>query len=265
MMKGIPPLVLLCWPVFTAAQVVDFGHGRWVDLTHTFDEQTLYWPTASTFHKTTVFEGKTEGGFYYTAYDIATAEHGGTHLDAPIHFYARRDTADEVPLERLAGPAVVIDVSSAADMDADYLLSAADIGAWESIHGPIGAGEIVLVRTGFAAHWPDAERYLGTARRGAEAVSLLHFPGIGADAARLLVDRGIGAVGLDTASVDRGQSTEFMTHRILYEANIPGFENVADMSGLPARGAFVVALPMKIGDGSGAPLRIVAFVPDKTD
>jgi len=252
----------LLLPLNGQAQAVDFSNGRWIDLTHTFDETTVYWPTSSGFHKDTVFEGVTEGGFYYTAYDIATAEHGGTHLDAPIHFHEGRDTADQVPLERLAGPAVVIDISKAAAADADCLLSATDLEAWEAEHGRIEAGVIVLVRTGWAARWPDAERYLGTARKGAEAVPLLHFPGIGADAARVLVERGVGAVGLDTASVDRGQSTGFMTHRILYEANIPGFENVADLSGLPARGAFVVALPMKIGGGSGGPLRIVAFVPD---
>ncbi len=157
---------------------------------------------------------------------------------------------------------MVIDVSQAAAADADYQLSAGDIRTWEQLHGAIRPGEIVLVRTGFAARWPDAERYLGTARKGAEAVPLLHFPGIGPDAARLLVEREIAAVGLDTASVDHGQSTDYMSHRILYEANIPGFENVADLSGLPARGAFVVALPMKIGGGSGAPLRIVAYVSD---
>lgn len=236
--------------------------GRWIDLSHAYGEDTLYWPTASTFHKETVFEGETEGGWYYTAYDIRTAEHGGTHLDAPVHFYAGRDTADRVPLERLIGPAVVIDVSEQALAEPDYQLSAADIGGWEAVHGRVPPGSIVLVRTGYAAFWPDAERYLGTRRRGADAVPLLHFPGIHPDAARLLVQRAVGAVGLDTASVDFGQSTDFMTHRILYEANIPGFENVADLAGLPPVGALVIALPMKIRGGSGAPLRIVAFVPD---
>jgi len=252
----------LLLPLSLPAQTIDFAAGQWIDLTHTFDASTVYWPTSSGFHKETVFAGMTEGGWYYTAYDIATAEHGGTHMDAPIHFHAERDTADQVPLERLAGPAVVIDVSGAAADDPDYLLGAADLADWEAVNGRIEAGTIVLVRTGYAAYWPSTERYLGTARKGAAAVPLLHFPGIGADAAQVLVERGVGSVGLDTASVDRGQSSEFLTHRILYEANIPGFENVGDMSRLPARGAFVVALPMKIGGGSGAPLRIVAFLPD---
>jgi kynurenine formamidase len=253
-------LLAACACVCVQAQTIDLGKGRWLDLSHAYSEDTLYWPTASTFHKETVFEGETEGGFYYTAYDIRTAEHGGTHVDAPIHFYAGRRTVDQLPLESLIGAGVVIDVTAKSSADPDYQLSAADIEAWETDHGPIAGGSIVLVRTGYARYWPDAGQYLGTAERGAGAVPKLHFPGIHPDAAELLVARGIAAVGLDTASVDYGQSTDFMTHRILYEANIPGFENLADLSGLPATGAFIVALPMKIAGGSGAPLRIVAFV-----
>jgi kynurenine formamidase len=247
--------------VAAQAQAIDLGSGQWHDLSHAYSEQTLYWPTASRFHKETVFEGETEGGFYYTAYDIRTAEHGGTHLDAPIHFYAGRRRVDQIPLDNLIGAGVVIDISAQAMADRDYQLGVGDLEAWEAVHGQIAAGSIVLVRTGFARYWPDAERYLGTAERGPAAVPKLHFPGIHPEAARVLVQRGVAAVGLDTASVDYGQSTDFMTHRVLYEANIPGFENVADLAALPATGTFVVALPMKIAGGSGAPLRIAAFVP----
>jgi kynurenine formamidase len=244
-----------------SAGAVEFGTGQWVDLSHPYSDQTLYWPTAGTFHKETVFEGITDGGFYYTAYNIRTAEHGGTHMDAPVHFSEGRQSVDQVPLERLIGQAAVIDVSSRV-VDPDYQLSVDDLLQWEETHGPVGEGDIVLIRTGYDAYWPDAARYLGTELRGEQAVPLLHFPGIHPEAARMLVQRGIKAVGLDTASIDFGQSGDFMTHRILYEANIPGFENLADLSSLPARGAFVIALPMKIEGGSGAPLRIVAFIPD---
>jgi kynurenine formamidase len=253
-------LLLACGSAFAQAPVS--GPGQWVDLSHAYSEDTLYWPTASRFHKETVFEGVTDGGFYYTAYDIRTAEHGGTHVDAPIHFFENRQTVDQIPLKNLIGPGLVIDVSDKAAAEPDYQLCAEDIKAWEEVHGRVDEGSIVLVKTGFAQYWPVAEEYLGTGKRGEEAVPLLHFPGIHPGAARLLVQRGIKAVGLDTASVDYGQSSDFMTHRILYEANIPGFENVADLSAVPARGAFIVALPMKIEGGSGAPLRIVAFVPE---
>jgi kynurenine formamidase len=253
--------VLLTASACGHAQTIDFSLGAWLDLSHAYAEDTLYWPTASTFRKDTVFEGETPGGWYYTAYDIRTAEHGGTHIDAPIHFSAGRHTVDRVPLDSLIGAGVVVDVSAQALANPDYQLSAADLAEWEAVHGTIAPGAIVLVRTGYAGFWPNAEKYLGTAERGAGAVPLLHFPGIHPGAARVLVERGIAAVGLDTASVDYGQSTDFMTHRVLYEANIPGFENVGDLSGLPATGSFIVALPMKIEGGSGAPLRIAAFVP----
>jgi len=241
----------------------DFSKGRWLDLSHAYDESTLYWPTAAGFSKTTDFEGHTEGGWYYTAYSVSTAEHGGTHLDSPIHFHEGGLTSDQLPLERLLAPAVVIDVSQQSAADADYLISVADIEEWEAEHGPLVDGVIVLFRTGFASRWPDAASYLGTAERGAEAVAKLHFPGLSAEAAQFLAEqRQIAALGIDTASIDRGQAADFIAHRILFAKNIPAFENVGDMSGLPPTGSFVAALPMKITGGSGGPLRIVAFVPD---
>jgi len=241
----------------------DFSAGSWVDLSHAYDETTLYWPTADGFSKTTDFEGHTEGGWYYTAYSISTAEHGGTHLDSPIHFHEGGLTSDQLPLERLLAPAVVIDVSAQSAGDADYLISVADIESWEASHGQLPDNVIVLFRTGFATRWPDAASYLGTAERGAEAVAKLHFPGLSAEAATFLAERrNIAALGIDTASIDRGQSSDFIAHRILFAKNIPAFENVADMSSLPATGSFVIALPMKITGGSGGPLRIVAFVPE---
>lgn len=245
------------------ASVFDGTGGRWVDLTHTFSEATIYWPTATGFTLDTVAYGVTDGGYFYAAYDLAGAEHGGTHLDAPIHFAAGRQTADAIPLTRLIGPAVVVDVTDSAATNPDYLLSVDDLTAWEATHGAIPSGAILLVRTGWSTRWPDPERYLGTARRGPEAVAELHFPGIGPDAAGWMAEqREIGAVGIDTPSLDHGPSTSFESHVRLYTANIPGFENVASLNELPPTGAHVVALPMKVGGGSGAPLRIVAFVPN---
>lgn len=232
-----------------------------MDLTHTFDAQTIVWPTSNPFRLESVADGVTPGGFYYAANNVHTAEHGGTHLDAPIHFGRGQQTADVVPLSRLVGPAVVVDVAGQAEADADYLITVADLEAWESAHGPIARDSLVLLRTGFSARWPDAARYLGTAVRGEAGVAQLHFPGLHPDAASWLVtERGVGAVGIDTASIDRGQSTSYDTHRILAAANVPAFENLTGLEQLPARGAVVFALPMKVGGGSGAPLRAVAVV-----
>ena len=232
-----------------------------VDLSHPFNEKTIYWPTATKFQLTKVAEGETAGGYFYAANDFAAAEHGGTHLDAPIHFARGGDTADELPLTRLVGRAVVVDVSGRALENRDYLISRSDFRAWERRNGRIPRRTIVLLRTGFDRYWPDAERYLGTAERGQQAVPKLHFPGLAEEGARWLVrERGVKAVGIDTASIDYGQSTDFRSHRVLGADDVPVFENVARLGRLPTRGFSVVALPMKIEGGTGGPLRVMAVL-----
>jgi kynurenine formamidase len=234
---------------------------RLVDLTHPFDAETIFWPTEEGFVHERGFEGTTEGGYWYAAHRFRSAEHGGTHLDAPIHFGEGKPSADEVPLERLVAPGVVVDASAACAADRDHLIDLDDLAAFEAVYGPIAPGSIVLLRTGFAAHWPDRARYLGTELRGPEAVAALHFPGLHPAAARTLVERRVAAVGIDTASIDRGTSRDFLAHRVLAAAEIPVFENVAALDALPATGFEVIALPMKIRGGSGGPLRIVARLP----
>jgi kynurenine formamidase len=239
-----------------------FPEGVPVDLSHPYDARTVFWPTAEPFRLEVVAGGMTPGGFYYAANNFCTSEHGGTHLDAPVHFAEGRQSADEVPLERLVGSAIVVDVSEAAARDRDYQIGVADFERWESRHGAMPAGAIVLLRTGFSSRWPDAAAYLGTAERGEAAVARLHFPGLHPDAARWLVaSRSIKAIGIDTASIDFGQSTGFESHRVLFDRDIPAFENLTALDRLPPTGAFVVALPMKIGKGSGAPLRAIAWIP----
>lgn len=154
----------------------------------------------------------------------------------------------------------MIDVSEAAAADPDYLVTVEDITGWEEEHGQVPAGSAVLVRTGWAARWPDALAYLGDDTPG--ETGNLHFPGIGAAATRLLVeDRRAGLLGIDTASIDHGQSTDFIAHQIGAAAGVPNLENVADLSGLPPTGFLLAALPMKIAGGTGAPVRIVALIP----
>lgn len=235
--------------------------GRLVDLSHAYDEQTIFWPTAEGFKLEKVSEGMTPQGYYYAANNFSTAEHGGTHLDAPVHFAEGRNTADRVPLEQLLGAGVVVDVSEKCARDADYQVAVEDFNAWEREHGRLPGGSIILLRTGFDRRWPDRRSYMGTDERGPEAVAKLHFPGLHPEAARwLAAERAPKAVGLDTPSIDFGQSKLFESHRVLFERNIPAFENLANLDQLPAKGFFVVALPMKIKGGSGGPLRAVAIV-----
>jgi kynurenine formamidase len=254
-------IAALCGVFALSAAAQDLSSGRWIDLTHAFNADTVYWPTAKTFKKETVFQGHTDGGFYYSAFNYSASEHGGTHLDAPVHFAEGRLAADKLPVGQLIGPGVVIDVTGPVSQNVDYLVTARDIEAHERAHGRIPAGAIVLINTGRAGLYPDREKYMGTAERGPAAVPKLHFPGLSKEGAELLVARAIGAVGIDTPSIDYGQSKKFEAHVALMTANIPAFENVADMSLLPPRGAIIIALPMKIEGGSGGPLRIVAHLP----
>ena len=235
--------------------------GTLVDLSHAYDEQTVFWPTAEAFKLEKVAEGMTPQGYYYAANNFSTAEHGGTHLDAPVHFAAGRNSTDMVPLEQLMGAAVLVDVSEKCARDADYQVTSEDFAAWEREHGRLPDGSILLLRTGFGRRWPDRRSYMGTDERGPEAVPKLHFPGLHPEAARWLTrERSIKAVGLDTPSIDYGQSTLFESHRVLFDRNIPAFENLANLDRLPPKGFHVIALPMKIKGGSGGPLRAVAIV-----
>lgn len=254
-------LFLVLLPPVMAQRNSVLTTGRLVDLTHAFDSQSVYWPTAEPFKLETDFEGMTDQGYFYSAYRYSAAEHGGTHLDSPVHFAKGRHTVDAIPLQQLMGAAIVIDVAQQCASNVDYQVSVADFQNWERRNGRIGPGTIVLLRTGFGKRYPDRRTYLGTDERGAEAVAKLHFPGLDPAAARWLVEnRSIKAIGLDTASIDYGQSKLFESHRILFEKNIPAFENVANLDQLPAKGFSVIALPMKIKNGSGGPLRIVALL-----
>jgi len=244
------------------APVVRLPAGELVDLSHTYDSSTIFWPTAEGFRLEKVADGDTPAGYYYAANNFSGAEHGGTHIDAPVHFARGHMTVDRIPLETLIAPAVVVDVTEASSANADYQVAIKDITDFELVHGTIPEGSIVLFRTGFANRWPNAETYLGTTTRGEAAVARLHFPGLHPDAAQWIVsNRGVKAVGIDTASIDFGQSTLYETHRALYGRDVPALENLASLDRLPATGTLLIALPMKIGGGSGAPVRVVAVVP----
>ena len=240
-----------------------FENGHWVDLSHAYDKNTIYWPTEDGFKLDTSFVGETDGGYYYSAFSFKTAEHGGTHMDAPVHFAEGAHSVDQVPLSQLTGNFVVVDVSERALKNRDYQISVKDIESWESDNGKLEEGVIILFKTGYGQYWPNRKEYLGTDMYGPKAVAELHFPGIAPELSKWLIEnRNIKAVGLDTPSIDYGQSKDFLTHRILFKENIAAFENVANLDKLPVKGGYLVALPMKIKHGSGAPIRIAAFVPD---
>ena len=249
-------------PAESPAKAVAPPAGDLVDLSHAYDASTIFWPTAETFTLTKVADGETPAGYYYASNNFAGSEHGGTHIDAPVHFARGHFTVDQIPIESLMAPAVVVDVTRASAGNADYQANVDDLTRFEQEHGRIPDGSIVLIKTGFANKWPNAQAYLGTAERGEAAVAKLHFPGLHPDAAKWIVEnRRVKMLGIDTASIDFGQSTLYETHRTLYARDVPALENLASLDRLPPTGALLIALPMKIGGGSGAPVRVVAVVP----
>ncbi len=231
---------------------------RYIDLSHTFDEQTIYWPTSAPF---VVTKTETHDKDYYSTREYASGEHVGTHVDAPVHFARGQKGISDIPLTQLIGPAVKIDVSQAVKGKPDYLISIEDFKKWEAQHGRIAPDTIVLLSTGYGKFWPDFHKYAGSTKPQTDKQPDMHFPGLAPTAASWLVDeRKVKALGIDTMSMDRGQSKDTESHKILSANNVPFFENVTDMSELPANNFKIYALPMKIKNGTGAPVRIIAEI-----
>ncbi|ESU20313.1 putative metal-dependent hydrolase [Flavobacterium enshiense DK69] len=248
-----------------ASNPTETSKRKLIDLSHVFSDETIYWVTAEEFKLDTVYNGETPKGYYYSANNYKAAEHGGTHVDAPVHFSKTGQSVDEIPLEKLMGEAIKIDISSKALTNPDYLVGVEDFLNWEKKEKTIiPEGSIVLLQTGFSKYYPDKIKYLGTKERGEKAVKQLHFPGLSPAAAKWLVEnRNINAIGIDTPSIDYGQSEYFESHVTLLSKNIPVFENLANLDKLPNKGFEIIALPMKIKGGSGAPLRIIAIIDDQ--
>ncbi len=256
-MIRITLLFSFLWVATAGAQTLD--RAKLVDLTYSFNEKTIYWPNADGFRWHKDVWAITPGGYWYAAAHFSAAEHGGTHLDSPIHFGKGQLSTDRIPVAKLVAPVSVIDVRAAAAKNPDYRVTPADIAAWERIHGAIPAHTIVLFLTGWGRFWPDHKSYLGCDTPG--DVDHLHFPGLSKEAAGLLVKRQVDGVGLDTASMDYGPSRDFIVHQVLNGAGIFGLENVANLERLPAKGATLIALPIKIENGTGGPARIIALLP----
>lgn len=261
---------LIRWSVliFLGLAICVFLHGKdfkgkLLDMTYPYDENTIYWPTAKPFELTKVSWGISDGGWWYASNEYSASEHGGTHVDAPIHFAQNGRTIDQVPLEEWIGPAVKIDVIKKCEKDRDYLLRVDDIKAWEKRYGKIPNGAWVIMDTGIdTKYYPDKKKVLGTDKTGEEAIAELSFPGFSVESAEFLIkERNITGVAIDTPSIDRGQSKDFKVHQILFAADKLALENIANLDKLPPSGAVLYAIPMLIKEGTGAPARVFAILP----
>jgi kynurenine formamidase len=227
-----------------------------IDLTHPVSERFPNWEGS----EKSPFEAKPLGQFekdgYFTRV-ISLPEHFATHVDAPAHFAAGRWTVDQIPVERLVAPLVLLDVSPKARTNQDYEVSMEDVAAWEQANGRIPQGAVVMARTGWAARAKSMTDY-----RNADAKGRMHFPGFAVEAAKFLVEaRGAVALGIDTLSVDYGPSQNYPVHRYTAARSVYHIENVADLSRVPEAGATVVVAPAKLAGGSGGPVRVLVLVP----
>lgn len=236
-----------------------FPRGEVVDLTYSFDEQTLYWPHNQTFQWQKTSWGPHPHGYWYASANFSASEHGGTHIDAPIHFARNGVSVDQIPLSHLMGNAIVLDIRTKVTSNPDYTLQLIDIMNWESQHGRIPAQSIVFLLTGWGRFWPQPTKYFGSPTPS-DPLSL-HFPSFSKTSAEFLVkEREVAGIGVDTASIDPGQSRDFPVHQILAGRNCFALENVANLEQLPHTGTWVIALPMKIKGGTGAPVRILGLI-----
>ncbi|XP_050414236.2 isatin hydrolase [Patella vulgata] len=251
------PLLLL---ISLDAAMAIFYHGenaRVVDLTFTMNASSIYWPGSPDFNFTILNRNEVGTHWYETNY-FATAEHGGTHLDAPAHFSKGKWRTHEIPVERLVGPGVIIDVTSKATTDHDYRVQISDIEVWETKYGNIPEGAIVLMTSGWTKRYPDKGQVFGS--ENTTNPETFHFPAFHEDAVEWLIQhRNISIVGVDTPSVDYGQTKTFPVHQLLGANNIIGLENVAYLDKVPEHGAIIFAGVTKLYDGSGGPARVIAI------
>ncbi len=237
--------------------------GGILDMTYSYDANTIYWPTAKSFILENVSWGITEGGWWYASNEFSASEHGGTHVDAPIHFAEKGRTIEQIPLEEWIGPAVKLDVTEKCEKNRDYLLGVDDIKNWEREYGKIPDGAWVIMYTGIGTeYYPDKKKVLGTHKTGEEAIPELSFPGFSPESVEFLIeDRNIKGIAIDTPSIDYGKSKEFKVHQVLCGADKLALENIANLDKLPASGAMLYVVPMQIKGGTGAPARVFAIVP----
>jgi kynurenine formamidase len=222
-----------------------------VDLTQPLGPHTPLWPGTPPLRAREESTLADDGCLVRT---LTLPEHAGTHVDAPGHFAAGQCTVEGLSAQRLVVPAVVINIAEQCLADADRMVTVEDLSAHEAAHGMIPAGCAVLVHTGWDRHLDDPARYVGVGDVAA-------FPGVSESAARVLVQRGVVGIGIDTLSIDAGSATDYPVHaRVTLPAGLWHLEGLVNLASVPARGAVVVVGAPPVVGASGITARVFALV-----
>lgn len=223
-----------------------------VDLTQKMHEGMAFWPGGVPFTMERLVTY--EQGYLLHKFDVG--ENTGTHVDAPAHFIKGNLSIAEIALANLIAPAVVIDIKDKAAANADYELTADDILAWEAEHGKIPANSLVILNTGWNKKFETPSDYINM-----DDAKVMHFPGYHPDSAKLLIERDVVGVGIDTLSLDFGGSKTFAFHVAMLNANKYQIENLANLDALPATGATLVVGVLPVVGGSQAQARVIGLLP----
>jgi len=252
-MNGVHGILIRCCLLLaTGAGTVAAQGVRIVDLTQPISEGMPFWPGGVPFK----MERLVDYDQGYRLHSFTMGENTGTHVDAPSHFVEGGRGIDKLGVEDLVVPLAVIDARRQAGTDADYLLQAEDILAWEEEHGQIREQTFVVLNTGWHSRFAVPKDYLNQDPGGT-----MHFPGYSAEAARLLVAREVAGIGIDTLSIDYGGSGDFAAHRVMLRAGKYQVENIANLDILPPTGATVIIGVLPVRNGTQAPARIFALLP----
>ena len=225
---------------------------RVMDLTHTLSASFPVFPFYKPFAMRSLAMVEREG---FGAYELCYAEHTGTHVDAPAHFVAGGASIDALAVSRFLAPLVVVSIVDRAARDDDAILTVDDLTEWERRHGRIPDGAVVAVHSGWEERLSDPARFAN-----ADAMGVMHHPGIGREAAEWLVnERAITGAAVDTLSLDIGASTTYDAHVVLLGAGKYGLENVANLGSVPPSGATLIVGAPKHEGGTGGPARLIAL------
>jgi kynurenine formamidase len=229
---------------------------RAIDLSHPLHPGVPVWPGGVPFKMERLSDY--DQGYRFHRFDMG--ENNGTHVDAPSHFVADKRSVAQIPLDELVVPLAVLHVAKKAAKDPDYAILGDDIVDWESANGPVPVGCLFVADTGWHKRFRDPPAYLNQ-----DAEGVMHFPGFSPEAAKLLVERDVVGIGIDTMSLDPGVAKDFPTHKVMLAANKYQIENLANLDKLPDLGATVVVGVVPVVDGSQAPARILALVPEQEE